>query len=212
MFTGIIKELGIVKNFGRCGRTYRLGVESKRLFEGLKIGDSAAVNGVCLTLVEKEGRILYFDIMEETIRRTNLQSLKAGSLVNMEGALKMSDGLDGHFVLGHIDCVGDIQDIKRKENELSVQIGIPQDFAHLVVEKGSVAIDGISLTVAGVSAVSFTVCIIPHTLKETTLGLKKPADKVNVEFDIIGKHVARLGRYTNPAKKLTGEFLKEKGF
>ena len=211
MFTGIVKELGIVRNITKAGPVYRLGIESKDIARTLKTGDSVSVNGVCLTLVGKEGGVLSFDVMEETVRRTNLAGLKNRDYVNLEGSLKAGDSFGGHFVLGHVDCLGRIKDIKKSGGDFVMTVEIPPDFANLIVEKGSVAIDGVSLTIGEARSDRFKVYLIPHTLKITTLGLKNAGYKLNIEFDILGKYIARL-KDVGKSSKVTENFLKENGF
>ena len=191
MFTGIIKELGRVHGIAGLGNIYKLSVEAKDIVNGLTIGDSVAVNGVCLTLTGKNKNILEFDVMTETIRKTGLGKLGFADTVNLEDALKANGSIGGHFVTGHIDCVGRIRDIKRSSDEVSIDVVFPEEYNDLVVQKGSIAIDGISLTVGRVTKNSVTIYIIPHTLKNTTLGAKRIGDDVNIEFDLIGKYVAK---------------------
>ena len=189
MFTGIIKELGKVHRISGLGGIYRLSVEAKDIAGGLNIGDSVAVNGVCLTLTGKDRNALDFDVMGETFKRTNISKLRIDESVNLEGALRAGDPLGGHFVTGHIDCVGRIKEIRRMSDNYSIGVVFPEKYKKLVVEKGSIALDGISLTVGSVGDGKTIVHIIPHTLKVTTLGSKRPGDEVNMEFDIIGKYV-----------------------
>ncbi len=191
MFTGLIKEQGMVRGFARSGGVYRLEAGSNEISKNAKIGDSIAVNGICLTLVENRRTALVFDVMEETVRRTALSAMKVSDKVNLEDSLRVGSGLYGHFVLGHIDCAGAVKRIDTKIGERILEIEFPVEFSHLVVEKGSVALDGISLTVGEVGRGSFKVHIIPHTAKITNLGSRRERDKVNIEFDIIGKYVAR---------------------
>lgn len=187
MFTGIIEELGKVKAMQRRGRNYSLRIEAKKIVDDLKIGDSVAVNGVCLTLVgEKQGSI-EFDILSETASRTNLGRLKSAEQVNLERALKVGDRLSGHFVNGHIDCTGVIRSKAYRNNNLCFNINFPSQFIKFAVEKGSIAVDGISLTIAEIRGNSFSVYIIPHTLENTTLKFKGPSSSVNLEFDILLK-------------------------
>lgn len=211
MFTGIIRELGRVKSIEKIGDTYRLEIESKSISKDINIGDSAAVNGVCLTLVKKNRDILSFDCVKETIRKTTLDGLKNNDSVNLEGSLRVGDSLGGHFVLGHIDCMGKVRSVGKRGEDASIGIEIPDEFRRLVVEKGSIAIDGISLTVGEAKDNNFKVYIIPHTLKVTTLGSKKRGDRVNIEFDVIGKYVINL-EGLNRKTAITEEFLKNKGF
>lgn len=211
MFTGLIAEMGIVRDFARSGGLYRLEVGSNVIFEDAVTGDSVSINGACLTLTGKKPGVLCFDVMEETVRRTSLSSLGAGDKVNMEGALKAGKALGGHFVLGHVDCVGTIRRIEDSRGEHVLEIGFPQEFNHLVVEKGSIALDGVSLTVGEAGRGSLRVYIIPHTLKMTNLGARRERDKVNIEFDIIGKYLSRF-RSLDKTSGVTEQFLKQMGF
>lgn len=213
MFTGIVEELGVVKNIEKRSSLLRLGIAASFAAD-VKIGDSIAVNGVCLTVIELGGhgphRVMFFDVMLETLKTTSLSKLKLNDKVNLEQALKANDRLGGHIVAGHIDTVGYI---KRKEAAV-FDIAIGEKFINNVVEKGSVAIDGISLTAAKLGKDFITVNIIPHTLKETTFGLKKQGDSVNIEFDVLGKYASQnVSNPSIPAKsKITEEFLREHGF
>lgn len=192
MFTGIIKELGRVHSLSGLGNIYKLSVEVKDIADGLNIGDSISVNGACLTLTGKKKNILEFDVMAETIRKTGLGKLAPGNSVNLEDALKASSPIGGHFVTGHVDCVGRIRDIRHASDEVSIEVTFPEEYSSLVVQKGSISLDGISLTVGKVVKNNFTVYIIPHTLKVTTFGNKRIGDEVNIEFDLIGKYIANL--------------------
>ena len=211
MFTGLIKELSGVRNFTRSGNVYRLEVASKIVSKNAVIGDSVAVNGTCLTLVEKHAGVLGFDVMDETVRRTALSSVKAGGSVNLEDSLRAGSPLGGHFVLGHVDCVGEVRGIENSGGEYVIEIAFPAEFNHLVVEKGSITLDGISLTVGEAARGSLKVYIIPHTLKMTSLNSKRKGDKVNIEFDIIGKYLSRF-RELEKGKGVTEQFLKQVGF
>ncbi len=194
MFTGIIKELGRVHQISGLGGQYRLSVEAKDIINGIAVGDSIAINGVCLTLTEKSKNTLNFDVMGQTLKRTNLSKLRYGDIVNVEDSLKVGGSLSGHFVTGHIDCVGKIKDVKQAANNVSIEVAFPEGYSGLVIEKGSIAIDGISLTIGKAGKCSVIVYIIPHTLKMTTLGFKRAGDEVNIEFDIIGKYVANQAK------------------
>ncbi len=189
MFTGIVKELGKICRISGLGGVYKLSVEAKDIANSLNTGESVSVNGVCLTMTGKDKGILDFDVMGETYKRTNISKLRIGASVNLEGALRVGDSLGGHFVTGHIDCVGRIREIKRVGDNYSIELSFPAKYKRLVVEKGSITLDGISLTVGGVENSGASVHIIPHTLKVTTLGSKRAGDELNVEFDIIGKYV-----------------------
>ncbi len=212
MFTGIAKELGIVQRLDRAGSLSRLAIESTEISKTVDMGDSISVNGVCLTLVEKKKKTLYFDIMEETMRKSNLVTLKNNDRVNLEASLKADGAIGGHFVLGHIDCIGRITEIRRTGEEFFVEVEFSKDFTPLVVEKGSVALDGISLTIAEIADSRFKVYLIPYTLKTTTLGSKKIGEEVNIEFDIIGKYIYKSSKLKTQSSKVTEGFLKERGF
>ena len=210
MFTGLVRELGKVRGISRAGGIRKIAVEAKVTAVNARIGDSVAVNGACLTVTQKKGSILSFDAVEETINKTTLGSLKNGDEVNLEESLRSGDPIGGHFVLGHVDCVGTIRAIKKTEKNIAIDISFPKEYGGLVVEKGSVALDGISLTIGEASAAGFKVYIIPHTFEATTLKYRKAGDGVNIEFDILGKYILRqkeLGK-----KGLTEEYLREKGF
>lgn len=207
MFTGIIKEIGRVRGLNRSGIICKLDIESGEIHKTAGTGDSVAVNGVCLTLTGKNKNILSFDVMDETLRKTVLGALANNDPVNLEGSVRADGTFGGHFVTGHVDCVGRIKEIRKG----GISIEIPSDLAHLVVEKGSVCMDGVSLTVGDIRNNVFTVYLIPHTLKTTTLGFKKSGDALNIEFDIIGKYCARLIE-KSPASRISEGFLKAKGF
>lgn len=214
MFTGIIEDLGKVESVGNL-----LMVRSKILCDQ-KIGASIAVNGACLTISDLKNDLASFDIMEETLKKTSLGKLKVGDKVNLERALKVGDRLGGHFVTGHIDCVGKASIAKvtdttamSKADTLSVTVTIPKEFMKFLVQKGSVALDGASLTIAEIGLDNFTVYLIPYTVKNTTFRFKKIGDGINVEFDLLGKYV--LNKETEQGKKgsaITEKLLREKGF
>jgi riboflavin synthase len=187
MFSGIVEELGQVKEVSRRGNITVFKIEADRILEDTDIGDSIAVNGVCLTVIKKEQDNLSFEAMAQTLKITNLGSLQMGAQVNLERSLKIGDRLSGHFVTGHIDCLGIIRKKFYVGNNLCFEIAVPAKFIRYVAPKGSIAVDGISLTVAEKRSDTFRVYIIPHTLKNTTLGFRGPADKVNIEFDILIK-------------------------
>ena len=211
MFTGLVKEIGLVKGISRKGDAYKVSIECKEISRTVKTGDSVAINGTCLTVTGKDKDIIHFDAVEETIRRTNLESLKAGDRVNLEDSLKAGDPLGGHFVLGHIDCVSKIISLNKNNDNIELEIVIPKESAALVVEKGSIAIDGISLTVGRAGSDKVKVFIIPHTFSATILKDKRAGDSVNIEFDILGKYILRA-KSTHPTAPITEDFLKEKGF
>ena len=192
MFTGIIEECGRVKSLTISGSSGKIIIGAFKTLEGTNIGDSIAVNGVCLTVTDIGRNEFTADIMAETARRSSLSKLKPGESVNLERAMSANGRFGGHIVSGHIDGTGTIVSKIEEENAVWVQISTSSAILRLIVEKGSIAIDGISLTVAKVSGSDFSVSIIPHTAKETTLLNKKSGDIVNLENDIIGKYVERL--------------------
>ena len=212
MFTGIVEEKGKVSHMQLGGESGVIAVKARKVLEGTKIGDSIAVNGVCLTVTSLQHDGFTADVMAETIRRSSLGSCKAGSQVNLERAM----AADGRFG-GHIDGTGVIKSMIREENAIWVRIETSKDILHLIVEKGSICIDGISLTVAKLDESSFAVSVIPHTGEETTLLGKNAGDIVNLENDVIGKYVERLLdiKTSKPQKqesKITMEFLETFGF
>lgn len=185
MFAGIIEELGRVKRIAlRAGLTL-LEVSAKKTLPDTKIGDSIAVNGVCLTVVGIGNNFFSFEIMYQTLKSTNLGLCRIGQVVNLERSLKVGDRIGGHFVSGHIDCLGLVRSKTLRNGVFEFEISVPPDFIRYCLPKGSVSIDGISLTLALIRANVFTVCIIPHTYKNTTLNFAGPSDKLNVEFDIL---------------------------
>lgn len=214
MFTGIIEDLGTVQKIKKHGQTLILTIRSKKICEDLKLGDSIAVNGVCLTVTEFSDDIFYVDVMPETFNSTSLSSLHDGSLVNLERAMAANGRFGGHFVAGHVDGVGTIKRKERKENAIYIDISYPEEQSHLLLYKGSVAIDGISLTIFGLTDNLLTVSIIPHTAKETVLGYKSPGDIVNLEFDLVGKYLHSFfsKEEKTPKREISAQFLRETGF
>lgn len=187
MFSGIIEELGQVKRIFRSGKNGRLEIRADKVLEGTEIGDSISVNGACLTVTQKERGALSFEVIPETLKVTNLGSLRISDKVNLERSLKLGDRISGHFVTGHIDCTGIIRKKQYINDNLGFQIAVAPEFIKYCIPKGSITVDGISLTLADIRSNTFTVYIIPHTLRNTTLGFKGHSDKVNVEFDILAK-------------------------
>lgn len=213
MFTGIVEEIGTVKSV----QSKVITIEASKIFDDLHLGDSVAVNGTCLTVSSFDNKIFNADVTQETLNRTNLGSLKNGSKVNLERAMTLSGRFGGHIVSGHIDGVGSIKSMKKDDNAIILTIEVSKHLMKYIVEKGSVAVDGISLTVASLTDNTFSIAVIPHTLKETVLYYKKEGDKVNIENDVIGKYVERLltfKEYNNDSKKsnITMEFLLKNGF
>jgi riboflavin synthase len=192
LFTGLIQEPGEISSVERRSGGAILSLKSNEVASSAKRGDSISVNGVCLTVVGKNNNILTFDLSEETLRSTNLGSLKTGDIVNLEPSLSFDSKIGGHFVTGHVDATGKIRSKVNIGDMLKIEIEVPAAVMNFLVEKGSVAVDGISLTVVDILKNSFTVVIIPHTAKLTTIGFKCPGDTVNIEADILGKYVIRF--------------------
>ena len=192
MFTGLIASLGTVERLAEGSTSCRLTVRAPQLLSGVKVGDSIAVNGVCLTVVHLRGDTFTADVMPETVRRTTLYLLQPGDRVNLEKALRPVDGLDGHIVQGHVEGVGVIQQIVPEGNARVYRIKAPGELLRYIVEKGSIAIDGISLTVTEADDSGFGVSLIPHTAKMTTLGYKSAGDAVNLETDILARYVEKM--------------------
>lgn len=209
MFTGIIEEMGNMVRVESGSTSGKIQLQADKVLEGTKIGDSIAVNGVCLTVVELHGNGFTADVMPETLKRSNLGQLAPGSRVNLERAMAIDGRFGGHIVSGHIDGTGKIKKIWREQNAVWYTIDTSKEVMRYIVEKGSIAIDGTSLTVALVTENSFSVSIIPHTLGETVLGEKKAGDTVNLENDIIGKYVEKL---MQPKESETGKSTLTKDF
>lgn len=212
MFTGIIIEMGKVLSLSRKGKGGSISVRSDIVCRDAVIGDSISINGVCLTVVEKKENTLFFDISDETMGSTNLGQLRKGDMVNLEPALRPDGKLGGHFVTGHVDGIGNIKSKEALGDAFKIVISAPEEITGLLVEKGSVAIDGISLTVVDVWNKEFSVVIIPHTAKVTTIGLKKVGDTVNLEADIIGKYVAKFVKKDESRDKGLMNALTKAGF
>jgi riboflavin synthase len=194
MFTGIIEGLGSISAITSSGAGRRLAVESDYLLEQTRIGDSISVSGACLTVVELDRKRFEVDVSPETLERTTFASARIGDRVNLERAMRLSDRIDGHLVSGHIDGMGIIRHRKNVANAIIVKIGVSTALTHYMIPKGSVAVDGISLTINSVEKEAFTASIIPHTAKITTIGIKRIGDAVNIETDMIGKYVERFLR------------------
>lgn len=192
MFTGLVQTRGIVRTLEERDGGRTLNVVAPALGSKLEIGESVAVNGTCLTVTACGGDTFSFQVGPETLARTNLGLLTPGDGVNLERALRMGDSLGGHFVTGHIDCTGTILEKSQQGEWLMVWFAFPREFAELLVEKGSIAVDGVSLTLVDVQPEKFSVMLIPHTRDNTTLGRKGPGDTVNLEFDLLAKHVQKL--------------------
>lgn len=212
MFTGLIVEMGNIVSLQRSSKGLVLSVKSNEVASSANLGDSISVNGVCLTVVSKKNNRLSFDLSEETLSSTNLGTLKAGDAVNLEPSLRPDSRIGGHFVTGHVDCVGKIRSKVPLGDMTKFKIHAPKHIIALFVEKGSVAVDGISLTIVDIFKNGFTIVIIPHTAKLTTMGFKGPGDSVNIEADILGKYVAKfLSREEHRDVRLI-KTLTEKGY
>lgn len=213
MFTGIVEEMGEVQSVTKAADTYILRIRAEKVLCGTELGDSIAVNGLCLTVTSLDGDTFTADVMPESLRRSSLSALKKGDCVNLERALTLSSRLGGHIVSGHIDGTGTIVKYKKEANAVWITINAPESIMRYIVEKGSVAVDGVSLTVADTGAGTFRVSVIPHTGEKTVLLQKREGDSVNLEADIIGKYVEKLcGDRRKPSGSLTAEFLAENGF
>lgn len=217
MFTGIIEEVGRVKRLVTGSQFGSISVECRKVLEGTKVGDSISTNGVCLTVTEKGEDYFKADIMGETLNRSNLRSCILNTKVNLERAMRLEDRLGGHIVSGHIDGVGTIISIKKESDGTWFEIEAEKNILKYIIEKGSICIDGISLTVAYVDSKSFKVSVIPHTLEITSLVDKKVNDRVNLECDMIGKYIEKLMNFSNDAEaeknsNITMDFLIKNGF
>lgn len=225
MFTGLVEGMGIVRRIesrsgAGGGLDKRIEIEPIVKFEGVVLGESIAIDGVCLTVVEWNGATFVADVSAETLSRSTLSERKPGDRVNLERALRVGDRLGGHMVMGHVDCVGVFKSKREEGRSIRLFFEIPERFSRYVVEKGSIAINGVSLTVNGCEGNRFDVNIIPHTAMVTNIGLLKPGDRVNIETDIIGKYVEKIllagrgGMNTESGEKqtITEDFLRRHGF
>lgn len=215
MFTGLIEEIGKIESIAKSAKSARITIKAKIVLDGVKLGDSICTNGVCLTVTEFDSEKFSVDVMAESMRRSNLKNLKKGDDVNLERALKVSDRLGGHIVSGHIDGTGKIETYEKEDNAVWITVSAAPELLKYIIEKGSIAIDGVSLTVAGVDDETFKVSIIPHTKDATTLLRKQPGQEVNLECDMIGKYIEKLMNYgSRPASKssIDMDFLAKNGF
>ena len=216
MFTGIVEEMGTIAGIQKGAKSAVLTIQAEKVFSDIHIGDSIALNGVCLTVTSFNGNTYTADVMNETLRRSSLGSLTIGSKVNLERAMAANGRFGGHIVSGHIDGTGTITKVEKDDNAIWYTIAAEENLMKYIVEKGSIAIDGISLTVAKRSDMDFAISMIPHTAKETVLSQKKLGDIVNLENDIVGKYIEQLMHYEKKEEKkesrLTKEFLLRAGF
>jgi riboflavin synthase len=213
MFTGLIEDCGTLKSVVRTSTSAVITLNTALPTESLMKGDSVAVNGVCLTVVEKGAHSFSADVSPETFSCSTLELLRPGSRVNLERALRVGDRLGGHIVTGHVDAIGTLKQVTSVQNAILLEIEVSDACSRYLVEKGSVAVDGISLTINSVKVNSFDLSIIPHTLDKTTLKDLRPGSKVNIETDILGKYVERLmGKKPATESSLTSELLAKHGF
>lgn len=212
MFTGIVENKGQIKTINSSGSGLVLSVSTPLDLSNDKVGDSIAVNGICLTATEIKGSDFTADVSAETVSRTNLSELSPGASINIERALKVGDRFGGHIVTGHIDGVAQLLKMETRGESIYLEVGAEPKLIKYIVEKGSIAIDGISLTVNSVGKDYFSLNIIPLTLKKTTLGLKKVGDKLNIETDIIGKYVEKLVTSKDDSTNIDMNLLRDCGF
>lgn len=217
MFTGLVEEIGRIKSIRTGTRSYQYGISAVKVLDGTKVGDSICTNGACLTVVELSYNSFVVDVMSETVSKTNFSELKIGSKVNLERAMRLNDRVGGHLVSGHIDGTGTIKSIEKDDIAWRIKINARENIVQQMMDKGSIAIDGISLTIVKVENNEFEVSIIPHTVQETTLLEKKVNDTVNLETDMIGKYVFRfLNQEKQQSKqaesKIDMDFLAKNGF
>ncbi len=216
MFTGLIQDVGQIQAIEPAGGGFRLTISTRLDLGSIKTGDSIAVDGVCLTVVGRSGAAFTAEVSPETLRRSTLASARQGFPVNLETALRMSDPLGGHLVSGHVDGTGEIREVIPEGNSWRYRFQAPRDISRYLIEKGSVAVDGISLTVAECGEEEFTASVIPHTARSTTLGKKKAGDRVNLENDLIAKYVEKFLRPREDpggkASKIDASFLAQHGF
>jgi riboflavin synthase len=216
LFTGIIEELGSVRNIHTHGNTLIMSIQAKKILQDINLGDSISVNGVCLTVTDFNNQTFLADVMPETFKSTSLSTLKQGGLVNLERAISSKGRFGGHFVTGHVDAVGKILKMEPQENAIYIDISIPKEYSPPTEYKGSISLDGTSLTIYGTKNNIVTVSIIPYTAKESVLGSKKTGDVVNIEFDIIGKYIhsylTKDNQGSGQSIGITSDFLKENGF
>ena len=220
MFTGIIEGLGTLSGIRPAGQGKRLTIDADYTLDQTRIGDSIAVNGACLTVVKVNLKRFEVDLSPETLEVSTFEGAKLGDRLNLERAMRLSDRIDGHLVLGHVDGIGVIKERKKVSNAVMVTIGVPEALARYMIHKGSIAIDGISLTINACEPRRITVSIIPHTAEKTTIGMKQNGDPVNLETDMIGKYVERFtqagsvdsSKKTNASSGIDMEYLAKSGF
>jgi len=217
LFTGLVEELGVVKHSKKTGHTISIVIQAEQIMEDMKVGDSIAVNGVCLTVTSFDYNLFTVDVMPNTFNDTTLRLLSSGTGVNLERAMAADGRFGGHFVSGHVDCTGTIISTQKVENSTLVEIQIPENQVHLTMDKGSITIDGTSLTIFKTTPTSIFVSLIPHTSKVSMIGNRRKGELVNIEFDLLAKYFySFMNRDKDPVVKkesnLTASFLRENGF
>ncbi len=212
MFTGIVEEMGTVCGVTRGRHSAVLRVQASRVLEGTRVGDSIAVNGICLTVTSLSGGTFTADVMHETLNRSSLARVSVGSRVNLERAMAADGRFGGHIVAGHVDGLGTVTDLRRDDNAVWYTVACGPELLRYIVEKGSITVDGVSLTVAAVSGRDFSVSVIPHTVRQTVLQERRRGDCVNLETDVIGKYVEKLLAPAPEKGPITKEFLTRYGF
>lgn len=212
MFTGIVEDLGKVKSMKSGPNSMQLTLESKKIVEDIHLGDSISVNGVCLTVISFSKELFTVDVMPETVNSTSIQSLQIGHAVNLERAMPANGRFGGHFVSGHVDGTGVILRKRKLENAVYVDIGISEELSKFCTLKGSVAVDGISLTIFDIKPKQLTVSLIPLTFSETLLGIKREHDVVNIENDLLGKYVINHLERKHESSSISMDFLRQNGF
>lgn len=210
MFTGIIQELGTIKGITKKDDLTVIEIESKDLLKDLKVGDSISVEGICSTVTDLKPDSFLIEFMPETMEITSASTWQINDKINLEPAMKLSDKINGHFVSGHIDSTGKITNIKEGEKTKDISISHPHEFSKFIAMKGSISVDGISLTVSKIEEKEFTISLIPHTIENTTLGIKKVGDKVNLEVDLLSRYLKQL--FDERDRETSYEFLKDRGF
>lgn len=215
MFTGIIEEIGNIAQIKGNDKAITLTIKAKKVLSDVKLGDSIAVNGICLTVTSYSDNLFTVDVMPETMKATSLRDIKVGSQVNLERAMAAGGRFGGHFVSGHVDGIGQIVDKRKEENAVYYKIKIDRELLDYMVYKGSVAVDGTSLTIFGLSDETFTISLIPHTMSESIIGKKEVGDIVNIECDMIGKYIKKYVEKplkTEKKSNINAEFLQKHGF
>lgn len=211
MFTGLVEYIGTINKVDRAGEGLMLLINRPKGFDDVGIGDSISVSGACLTVTDLKDDVMAFDVVEESGRKTTLADLRKGDRVNLERALKVGQRLGGHFVTGHIDCRAAVKKLSKNKDSVKLELTVPKGYSRYIAPKGSITIDGVSLTVGEVAGDSFSVYLIPHTLKHTTLGLRKKGDEINIETDVLAKYLFEQKPQPKPSQ-VNMPFLHKHGF